>query len=146
MTKKTLLAALATAFLLVGAGCQNRNKEAPSPSSATQNQTPVTTGSGEDTKPITNEFSLQAASTATGTVKATWVAVATDDSNRFRVLHSTKEIPVFPGAYWTQYTTDTKEAIIVSVPSGTRYFRLCEFKVKTNECARYSEVIEVIVP
>ena len=135
-----LVSSLAT-LVLLGAGCAGL---AAMPSLNKQTQS---TSTADIPDPITYPVTLSATaeSTSLGTVVVKWqkpetVAAGTS----FRVLYGAKPEPMLPSAYWYERSSgNAVEAEINGVPSGKKYFRVCEFK--NNACVSYSNTLEVNV-
>ena len=90
-----------------------------------------------------DEFNLKVEALNPGIVKFNWDAPKTMDvkTETFILLHSAQPDPTHPGAFWYRKSGVDREGTWGNIPSGKRFFRICEFK--GNQCVRYSKTIEV---
>jgi|GEM_PF-1927600 hypothetical protein len=158
MNKKiTALGATLGLVILLGAGCanpsilpgasdNNPNTTVPSadqttPPVVTTDQTPTDQTTPTET---TTDFTVTVTPTGKNSVSVEWTPSANlDRASSFRVLNSARPNPESPKAYWAQYMNITRSAELKTVPSGHRYFRVCEYKNDT--CVNYSNEVEVDV-
>ena len=121
---------------LVGGGCQNPP--------GTEVIEKAATNTVSETQ--SNEFTLSAEAKGAGMVNLKWtIPGEVGKDTYFRVIHSSKSEPIFPGAYWYQVPNVEREASWAKIPTGTRYFRVCEYKMLGNACLRYSNTIQLDV-
>ena len=135
MAKKLLsLFAVFALMILMGAGCQNI---------ATQNedeQIEDLSFMEEDTTEETgNELILSVEDLGSGQVKFIWNN--SDNPEGYRMLHSARKNADNP--FWQFVAPDTDEGIFYQVPTGTRFFRVCELLDK--KCVNYSNEVELEV-
>ncbi len=64
-----------------------------------------------------------------------------DNPGGYKLLHSSR--PEAENPFWQNVMTDNDEATFYNVPTGTRYFRICEMEEK--ECVKYSNEVELNV-
>lgn len=137
MNKKAgILLATLGAFVLLGAGCNNNQ-----PATDNQNQngndttTPTTTTGNNDQ----SGFGLTVEAMGSGVVKVSWTVPSDLDKNAsIRVLHSGR--PNSDKPFWSQYMNSTREAEVRNVPTGSRYFKVCEWKDNNyGKCSNETE-------
>lgn len=140
--KKKISVALAAAisFILLGAGCSN------TASNLATNQDNKYVEQTTSTTPINTELGATFEQNGKGLIKINWTVPENfSSSSSFRVLHSAKQNPDSPAAFWFQYMNSVRNAEISDVPTGTRYFRICEYNLAEDKCVNYSKEIEMEV-
>ena len=140
--KKYLAALVVPALLIItGAGCQNLYP----PSAPTQTESTAPTAPAPTAPAAADEFNLKVEILNPGIVKLSWDAPKDLDAKTetFFLLHSAKPEPVYPGTFYYRRAGTDREATWGNIPSGQRYFRMCE--AKGNECVKYSPVVAVDV-
>lgn len=167
MKKSTaLFLAVGGILVMVGAGC-NPEIENTTPTDETQTTVPgdqttpptdtqQTNEPGQSTSASTEAaegFTVTAEQTEKG-VSVNWtVPEGASTGSSWRVLNSARPDPTYssnpePGSfnpYWNQYMNSVHSAVITNAPKGTRYFRVCEYNLTTEECVKYSNVVTVEV-
>ena len=138
--RKQLWAALLlpALFLLGGAGCN----------SLYQDQTPPASPETASTTAVTSPsvaIILTAEALNPGIVKFIWKPTANFDeiTQGFFLLHSAKPEPAYPGAFFYRRAGTDREGVWGKIPSGTRYFRICE--TDGDKCLNYSNVVQLDV-
>jgi hypothetical protein len=136
MYKKLLsLFAIFALVILMGVGCQkteqnNDNEQADDSSNLKTEDLTDTTG---------NELILSVENLGNGQVKYIWNK--SDSAEGYRMLHSTRKNAENP--FWQFVAPNTDEGIFYEVPTGTRFFRVCELLDK--KCVNYSNEVELEV-
>lgn len=154
MQKKIVITSLFGALLLVGAGCANDKPNTLSPTEInnqantginTENQTENTTTPNEQTNNESSDITLNAAAAENkGEVHLNWNTPENMSGSKFQVTHSsTSGRTVADGAFWQNLPSSTTEYTWKGVPSGTRYFKVCE--LKDDKCVRTSNEVVVEV-
>ena len=136
MPKKLLsLFAIFALFILMGAGCQKIEEE------NTNNELDdLSVLESEDlTDETDNELILSVENTGKGQVRFIWNK--SDNPEGYRMLHSARKNADNP--FWQFIGTDNDEGIFYNVPTGTRFFRVCELLDK--KCVNYSNEVELDV-
>ncbi|MFA6105448.1 MAG: hypothetical protein WC725_02495 [Patescibacteria group bacterium] len=145
----------ATAFLvtvlgvlaLTGAGC-NKTEETINTTEEKETATSTTTTTSEESGATEEASQIEATVEAlgNGAVSVKWTVPENFDRTKsFQVLHSAKPNPVHPTAFWFQYMNDTRTTELNNVTPGKRYFRVCAFDLTKNECASFSNEVELEV-
>jgi len=136
MSKKLpSLFAVFALIILMGAGCQNATNE-----EATEGTDDETNLELEDLSEETgDELILSVEDLGSGQVKYIWNN--SDNSSGYRMLHSARKNAENP--FWQFVAPNTDEGIFYSVPTGTRFFRVCELLDK--KCVNYSNEVELEV-
>ena len=136
MAKKLLsLFAVFALIVLMGAGCQNNTTE-----EATEGTDDETTLELEDLSEETDgELILSVEDLGSGQVKYIWNN--SENPEGYRMLHSARKNADNP--FWQFVAPNTDEGIFYNVPTGTRFFRVCELLDK--KCVNYSNEVELEV-
>ncbi len=137
MPKKLLsLFAIFALVILMGAGCQNTAEE----ENTSEDLSDLSVLETEDvTEENEDGLILSVEDLGSGQVKYIW-----NNSNNpegYRMLHSARKNAENP--YWQFIGPNTDEGIFYNVPTGTRFFRLCELVDK--KCVSYSNEVELEV-
>ncbi|MDO9509663.1 MAG: hypothetical protein Q7J14_00055 [Candidatus Magasanikbacteria bacterium] len=121
-------------IILIGAGCQN------TASIEVEEINDIYSFEKEDLfDEEENDLILSVETLGKNQVKFIW-----NNSNNpggYKMMHSAREDAENP--FWQNIITGNDEATFYNVPTGTRYFQICEMEEK--ECVNYSNKIELEV-
>ncbi|HRY36558.1 MAG TPA: hypothetical protein P5230_01590 [Candidatus Magasanikbacteria bacterium] len=136
MSKKLLsLFAIFALVILMGAGCQKTTVE--------ENNSEIDDLSVLEEEDLTeendNELILSVEDLGSGQVKFIWNT--SNNPEGYRMLHSARKNAENP--FWQFVGTNNDEGIFYQVPTGTRFFRVCELLDK--KCVNYSNEVELEV-
>jgi hypothetical protein len=130
----TVALGLVALIALVGAGCA---KEAVNTEKTDQNKpegAPLTINT-ETNK--TSDITLTVEKLGAGQVKLSWQANG-ENKTGWRLMNASK--PQSENPFWQKVPANTKEFEWTGLPSGKRYFRICEWT--GTECGQTSNEVE----
>jgi len=134
MSKKLLsLFAVFALIILMGAGCQKTT-----PEETMEEIDDLSFMEDEDTVEE-SELILSVEDLGNGQVKYIWNS--SNNPEGYRMLHSARKNAENP--FWQFVAPNNDEGIFYNVPTGTRFFRVCELLDK--KCVNYSNEVELEV-
>ena len=125
---------LFTVIILMGAGCQNT-----APVEVEEELDDLAILEDEYNNEEQSDLILSVEALGNGQVRFIWNK--SDNPGGYKLLHSSR--PEAENPFWQNVMTDNDEATFYNVPTGTRYFRICEMEEK--ECVKYSNEVELEV-
>lgn len=126
------LGIMAFALVFIGAGCRYSLR-----GNNDNNNTKVPDNTN-------TSLSLTAKSLGDGAVQFNWTIPANmDTSGGFKILHSAKSDPQYPGAFWYRQSSNKREATWSNIPTGKRFFKICQYL--QDDCKTYSNIVELEV-
>jgi len=126
--------ALFTVIILMGAGCQNT-----APVEVEEELDDLAILEDEYNNEEQSDLILSVEALGNGQVRFIWNK--SDNPEGYRMLHSARKNADNP--FWQFIGTDNDEGIFYNVPTGTRFFRVCELLDK--KCVNYSNEVELNV-
>ncbi len=126
--------ALFTVIILMGAGCQNT-----APVEVEEELDDLAILEDEYNDEEQSGLILSVEALGNGQVRFIWNK--SDNPGGYKMMHSAR--PEAENPFWQNVMTDNDEATFYNVPTGTRYFRICEMEEK--ECVKYSNEVELNV-
>jgi len=125
---------LFTVIVLIGAGCQNT-----APVEVEEELDDLAILEDEYNNEEQSDLILSVEALREGQVRFIWNK--SDNPEGYRMLHSARKNADNP--FWQFIGTDNDEGIFYNVPTGTRFFRVCELLDK--KCVNYSNEVELNV-
>ncbi|HNU96574.1 MAG TPA: hypothetical protein PKH95_04145 [Candidatus Magasanikbacteria bacterium] len=125
---------LFTVIILMGAGCQNT-----APVEVEEELDDLAILEDEYNNEEQSDLILSVEALGNGQVRFIWNK--SDNPEGYRMLHSARKNADNP--FWQFIGTDNDEGIFYNVPTGTRFFRVCELLDK--KCVNYSNEVELNV-
>ena len=125
---------LFTVIVLMGAGCQNA-----APVEVEEELDDLAILEDENNDEEQGDLILSVEALGEGQVRFIWNK--SDNPEGYRMLHSARKNADNP--FWQFIGTDNDEGIFYNVPTGTRFFRVCELLDK--KCVNYSNEVELEV-
>lgn len=125
---------LFTVIVLIGAGCQNT-----APVEVEEELDDLAILEDENNDEEQGDLILSVEALREGQVRFIWNK--SDNPEGYRMLHSARKNADNP--FWQFIGTDNDEGIFYNVPTGTRFFRVCELLDK--KCVNYSNEVELEV-
>lgn len=142
MNKISILVGFMAAVVIIGAGCNNNSDiNTPTTNDNNSTSTPTSTTSTPDTS-TGDGLTVTVNPMGGGKVQVNWTVPENfDRTNSIRVLHSGR--PDSDRPFYFQYMNTARSTELNNVPTGKRYFKVCEYK--NDQYGNCSEQIEVEV-